>query len=169
MKTVHVAFILVNLFEYSLYEYSHRIICYLLMGGYNFYTGFSELILIIFCLERIPEKSAGGQCYNDIKLPVVGLSINYHLLEYRTIVIAGGSSDGGAKGSVSVVLEVAAKLGDPDWGIVQSPFMRDNASTVAFRHKVTIDGDRLSYAETTSLEIYGRQFEHTDENELVRT
>jgi hypothetical protein len=83
-------------------------------------------------------------------------------------VIAGGRPDGGAKGSASIVLEVAAKLGDPDWGIVQSPFMRDNASTVAFRHRVTIDGDRLSYAETTSLEIYGRQFEHTDENELVR-
>ncbi len=64
---------------------------------------------------------------------------------------------------------MAAKLGDPDWGIVQSPFMRDNASTVAFRHEVTIDGDQLSYAETTSLEIYGRRFEHTDQNELVRT
>ena len=26
----------------------------------------------------------------------------------------------------------------------------------------------LSYAETTTLEIYGRRFEHTDENQLVR-
>ncbi len=47
--------------------------------------------------------------------------------------------------------------------------MRDNASTLAFRHKITIDGDRLSYAETTSLEIYGRRFEHTDQSELVRS
>ncbi len=46
--------------------------------------------------------------------------------------------------------------------------MRDNASTLAFRHKITLAGDRLSYAETTRLEIYGRHFEHTDENELVR-
>ncbi len=84
-------------------------------------------------------------------------------------VIAGGSLDGAAKGSASIVIEVAAKLGDPDWGIVQSPFMRDNASTLAFRHKITLAGDRLSYAETTRLEIYGRHFEHTDENELVRT
>ena len=83
-------------------------------------------------------------------------------------VIAGGSLDGAAKGSASIVIEVAAKLGDPDWGIVQSPFMRDNASTLAFRHKITLAGDRLSYAETTRLEIYGRHFEHTDENELVR-
>ena len=84
-------------------------------------------------------------------------------------VIAGGSFDGAAQGSAAIVLEVAAKLGDPDWGIVQSPFMRDNASTLAFRHKITIDGDRLSYAETTSLEIYGRRFEHTDRSELVRS
>lgn len=84
-------------------------------------------------------------------------------------VVAGGSFAGDASGAAAIVLEVAAKLGAPDWGIVQSPFMRDNASTVAFRHTVTIDGNRLSYHETTSLEIYGRKFEHTDENELVRS
>jgi tRNA nucleotidyltransferase (CCA-adding enzyme) len=84
-------------------------------------------------------------------------------------VVAGGRFAGDAKGTAPVVLEVAAGLGDPDWAIAQSPFMRDNASTVAFRHKVTIDDDRLAYAETTSLEIYGRRFEHTDENVLVRS
>jgi len=83
-------------------------------------------------------------------------------------VIAGGSLDGAAKGSALVVIEVAAKLGDPDWGIVQSPFMRDNASTLEFTHELTVDGDRLSYFETTVVDIYGKTFEHTDENELTR-
>jgi hypothetical protein len=85
----------------------------------------------------------------------------------RGVCLTAGGSATGAEGKV--VLEVAAKLGDADWGIVQPPFMRDNAKTVAFAHRVTLDGDRLSYAETTSLEIYGRAFEHTDENELTRT
>jgi hypothetical protein len=83
----------------------------------------------------------------------------------RSVSLTAGGS---ATGSGPVVLEVQAKLGDPDWGIAQSPLMRDNASTLAFQHKVTIDADKISYAETTTLEIYGRRFEHTDENELRR-
>jgi hypothetical protein len=47
--------------------------------------------------------------------------------------------------------------------------MRDNASTVGFSHRVEIDGDNMRYAETAKLEIYGRSFDHTDENELRRT
>ena len=67
-----------------------------------------------------------------------------------------------------MALEVAAKLGDPDWGVIQSPFMRDNARTLEFCHTLTIGGDTLSYHETTVLEIYGTRFDHTDQNELVR-
>lgn len=67
-----------------------------------------------------------------------------------------------------VTLEVAAGVDDPDWGIVQSPFMRENARTVEFQHTVRLAGDTLFYSETTVLEIYDRMFEHTDENELTR-
>ena len=64
---------------------------------------------------------------------------------------------------------MAAKDGSKDWGIAQSPFMRDNARTTEFRHKITVDGDKLVYSETTMLEIYGRTFEHTDDNTLIRS
>ncbi len=60
------------------------------------------------------------------------------------------------------------KAGDNDWPISQSPFMRDNAKTTAFSHKISVTGDTMSYSETTSLEIYGKKFEHTDENTLTR-
>ena len=83
-------------------------------------------------------------------------------------VLAGGVFSGDAKAE-EVVLQVKAKRGDDDWGIIQSPFMRDNACTEAFEHRITLRGDRLSYAETTYLQIYGRSFEHTDQNELRRT
>ena len=46
--------------------------------------------------------------------------------------------------------------------------MRDHARTLEFRHKLSIRGDELTYAETTVLDIYGRKFDHTDENVLVR-
>jgi len=83
-------------------------------------------------------------------------------------LVAGGRHTGDPKGGEPVQFAGAARLGDPDWRIVQSPFMRDKASTLSFEHRLTVKGDRLTYKETTMLAIYGRSFEHTDENELVR-
>lgn len=83
-------------------------------------------------------------------------------------LLAGGTFEGDASGA-EIVLEVRAKRGDPDWGIIESPFMRDKASTLGFEHRVEVRGDRMKYAETTALDIYGRKFDHTDANELRRT
>lgn len=80
-------------------------------------------------------------------------------------VLAGGTAK--TKDS-EIEIEVAATLGDPDWGIIQSPFMRDNASTTGFHHKISISGNNLSYVETITLDIYGRTFEHSDRNRLQR-
>ena len=97
-----------------------------------------------------------------------GIVMHSLLIPRAVGVLAGGTFAGSATGPGTVVLRVHAALGDPDWGIIQSPFMRDNARTVEFRHEVTIDRDRLAYSETTILEIYGRRFDHTDRNELTR-
>ena len=78
-------------------------------------------------------------------------------------VLAGGSV--GSPQSSS--FEVRAALDDSKWGIVQSPFMKNNAKTVEFRHHISITGQVLRYSETTVLEIYGKTFEHTDSNELL--
>lgn len=83
-------------------------------------------------------------------------------------VLAGGKHPGAPAGGGAVTLEVSAERGGADWGIVESPFMRDTASTMAFEHTLTVEGDRLTYAETTQLRIYGRDFAHTDTNELTR-
>jgi hypothetical protein len=81
-------------------------------------------------------------------------------------LVAGGSYTDDPKAD-PVVLEVRAADGE-EWGISQSPFMRDKARTVEFRHKVSISGDVLSYQETTVLDIYGKRFDHTDANRLRR-
>ncbi|MHC4838004.1 MAG: heme-binding beta-barrel domain-containing protein [Planctomycetota bacterium] len=83
-------------------------------------------------------------------------------------VLAGGTCAAPANAGDAVTLKVSAKAGDTTWGIAQSPFMAKKARTTAFEHTVTIDGDRMHYAETTFLEIYGRGFEHKDENTLTR-
>jgi len=87
----------------------------------------------------------------------------------RAVSILAGGHYNGPDNNDNVVLTVAAKLGNPDWQIIQSPFMRDNAKTTEFRHHITLSGDSLIYAETTMLDIYGKHFEHTDGNELTRT
>ena len=83
-------------------------------------------------------------------------------------VVAGGhyrrESDG------AITFEVKAGEGSSDWQIVQSPFMRDNASTTSFRQCLTVSPDFLRYRQTTLVDIYAiRNFEHTDENQLLRS
>ncbi|MGR8979241.1 MAG: hypothetical protein ACU84H_04005 [Gammaproteobacteria bacterium] len=67
-----------------------------------------------------------------------------------------------------MVLEVSAGLDDKDWQIIQSPFMRIKACTTKFQQRVCAGNGKLSYSETTTVEIYGKVFEHTDRNELIR-
>ena len=78
--------------------------------------------------------------------------------------IYGGETDSDGR----VILKVAAKIDHESWQIIQSPFMRDNATTTEFRHEIIVGNGRLSYRETTMVDIYGKTFEHTDQNYLVR-
>ena len=81
-------------------------------------------------------------------------------------LLAGGQWQD--NGSDSVVIDVQAAANDPDWGITQSPFMRENAKTTGFMQHIEINGDTLNYSETTKLDIYGRKFDHIDANTLTR-
>lgn len=83
-------------------------------------------------------------------------------------VLAGGAFEGDVDPASEQRLLVRAEAGSPTFGIVQSPFMQERARTVAFEHELVVGPDTLRYRETTSLEIYGRSFAHTDENELRR-
>ena len=80
-------------------------------------------------------------------------------------LVAGGRCeirDGG------VQFVVRAAVEDEDWGIVQSPFMREHARTVEFTHTLAVVGDTLTYDEVTELDIYNTRFSHTDANTLTR-
>lgn len=80
-------------------------------------------------------------------------------------VLAGGTAE---TSDNQIEIKVQASNKDPDWGIVQSPFMQKNALTTAFEHTMQVIGDKLIYSETTSLDIYGSEFAHTDKNQLTR-
>ncbi|MDP6426519.1 MAG: heme-binding beta-barrel domain-containing protein [Rhodospirillales bacterium] len=82
-------------------------------------------------------------------------------------VLAGGKYSGEKDADGRAVINVAAGIDDRSWKIIQSPFMLDRARTKEFRQQVVVGNGRLSYSETTIVDIYGEVFEHTDQNELV--
>jgi hypothetical protein len=67
----------------------------------------------------------------------------------------------------TLTFEVSAALDNKNWGIIQSPFMKQKALTKSYLQKITIKNGKMQYEETTMLDIYGRDFEHTDKNELM--
>ena len=96
--------------------------------------------------------------------------IMHSLLVPRAVgILAGGAHTTELASADSVELKVAAKIDDPDWSIIQSPFMRDTAKTIAFEQQINVSTSSLSYRETTTLDIYGKIFKHTDENTLSRS
>jgi hypothetical protein len=66
----------------------------------------------------------------------------------------------------NLIIEVSASIDDKDWNIIQSPFMKNNARTTSFRQNIIVGNGKMTYFETTMLDIYGKVFEHTDQNEL---
>ncbi|WP_117233301.1 heme-binding beta-barrel domain-containing protein [Vibrio maerlii] len=71
-----------------------------------------------------------------------------------------------------VVAEGAAgntmTLTAPDGGIAESSYMKDNASTTGFTMNIQIEGDTLTYTQSTILDIYDSEFSHTDSSVLER-
>jgi len=132
----------------------------------------SQSLSILHYHQIVQRKSNGEVFHNETGYwmwDAANSTVMHSLTIPRAVcVLAGGTYAGRKDADGRAIIEVAAALGDKDWGIIQSPFMRDNATTTAFRHTVTVGNDRLSYSETTMLDIYGKPFEHTDQNELVR-
>ncbi len=132
----------------------------------------SQLLTALHYRQIVQRQSTGeifhdetGYWMWDAKAGVIMHSLN---IPRAVSVLAGGEHSGEKEKDGGTLLSVSASLDSPDWQIIQSPFMRDNARTVEFRHQIRVGDGKLSYSETTMLDIYGKRFEHTDQNELVR-
>ncbi len=133
-------------------------------------TNAESQILVALHYRQIVKRKSDDKVFHDETgywMWDAGNDIIMHSLTIPRAValLAGGHA---RKEGQAIVYEVAAKRDDPDWGIVQSPFMQRKANTTAFTHTITLTGDELRYRETTMLDIYGRSFEHTDQNILTR-
>lgn len=119
--------------------------------------------------QTVSRKSTGlpfhDQCGYFMWDAATGTVIQSLVIPRAVAVLAGGKY---VARSGPLVIEVQAAADSPEWGIVESPFMRNNARTLAFRHRITVDGTTLTYDETTVVDIYGKRFDHTDTNTLTR-
>ena len=84
----------------------------------------------------------------------------------RAVCLLAGGTASQTNGTVK--LNVSSKSGDQHWGIAQTLFMDANAKTTAYTYEVVVDGDTMTYSQSTMLDIYGIEFDHTDGNTLTR-
>ena len=129
-----------------------------------------EQNLVCVQYRQVVRKRKNGKIFHDqighwMFEPSTGLLMHSLSIPRGVCVLAGGAiSDEGA----GQRFKVQATAGDETFGVVQSPFMVEKAKTTAFSMSLLVDGDELSYREVTSLDIYGRAFEHVDEATLQR-
>ncbi len=127
-------------------------------------------LLVVRYLQIVHRKSDNKAIHNEQGYWIWDAQsqtiMNSLIIPRAVCVLAGGKMTSG--NGTSLNLEVAARHDDPNYGIVQQSFMREQARTVEFRRTITVDRNTLTYAQTTVIEIYGKTFDHTDENQLTR-
>ena len=136
-------------------------------------TNAGSQLLSVLHYHQIVQRTSNDKVFHDetgywMWDAAAGIIMHSLTIPRAVSVLAGGRHNGKSGSDGNIVLDVSADLNDQDWQIIQSPFMRDNARTTSFRHKIIVGSGKLSYAETTIVEIYGTVFEHTDQNELIR-
>jgi hypothetical protein len=133
-------------------------------------NGKEQEIAMVRYHQVVSRKSDGGVFHDQVGFWMweVGTNEVMHSVSIPRglALVAGGTFTGDPSGDGPITFTVAAKDGDPDYGISQSPFLQQKAKTTAFAGTFTVGPEGLHYEETTSLEIYGRSFEHTDTNTL---
>lgn len=130
----------------------------------------TQVLTIVRYHQEVFRKSNDKQFHDQVGYftwdEATGVITHSFVIPRGVGVVAGGKviSEEGSK----ITIKVDAADGDPDWGVSQAPFMRDNARTVSFTQTLVLDGDELSYEERTLLDIYGREFDHVDKSKLTR-
>lgn len=81
-------------------------------------------------------------------------------------MVCGGTYKAGENDGLT--FEVHAGGDYEDWQIAQSPFMKQKATTLAFTRTFKLQGNTLSYAQETTVEIYNKTFAHHDSNTLTK-
>ncbi|HET8710388.1 MAG TPA: heme-binding beta-barrel domain-containing protein [Spongiibacteraceae bacterium] len=135
-------------------------------------TNANEQKLVIVIYHQVVSRKSDGKVFHhqmgywnwDAATGVIMQSVT---IPRAVTLIAGGTYPLQKEYAGAITLNVCAAE-NSGWGIAQSPYMAEKAKTLFFEHSITVDRDRMSYFETTRLDIYGKKFDHTDGNNLLR-
>lgn len=135
-------------------------------------TNGEEQVLAVLHYRRIVKRKSNDGIFHDetgywmwdAKENVIMHSLN---IPRAVSLLAGAKLNDSNYKNGKLSIDISAGVDNADWGIIQSPFMKEKALTKSYRQVVNIENGKMIYSETTMLNIYGREFEHTDDNELV--
>ena len=136
-------------------------------------TNAETQVLAVLYYRQIVQQKSNDEVFHDqtgywMWDANTGVIMHSLTIPRGVSVLAGGVYTGEKEDDDRIVLDVAAGLNNKDWQIIQSPFMQDNARTTDYCQRISLGKDKLSYSQTTTIEIYGKVFEHTDQSELIR-
>lgn len=137
-------------------------------------TNANEQVLSVLRYHQVVYRKTNGKAFHnetgylswDLATGVILQSFS---IPRGVAVVAAGGVGSDPKAPNATVIDLHAALDKPEGGIAQSAYMSAKAKTLAFSRKLTVEGDSLIYSESTLLDIYGRQYDHTDMNRLKRT
>jgi hypothetical protein len=137
-------------------------------------TNAEQQTLSIVRYHQVVSRKSNDEVFHDqvgywLWDPADGTIVETFVIPRGVAVVAGGTLAQPDSLDGELVFDVKAEAGSPECGIVQAPFMFQQAKTTAFTHTITVKGDQLQYTETTFLDIYDkRNYEHKDLNTLQR-
>lgn len=136
-------------------------------------TNAESQVLAVVHYRQIVQRKSNDNIFHDetgywMWDAKAGIIMHSLTIPRAVSVLAGGTHNGEKQSDGCIILEVAADLNDKDWQIIQSPFMQNNACTMKYRQRISVGNGKLSYSQTTTVEIYEKVYEHTDQNELMR-
>jgi len=127
--------------------------------------------LSIVPYHQVVKRKSDNGVFHDERGYLLWDAGNKTIIQSYTIprgvaVVAGCEFDSNPNADV-IEFEVKATE-NGEWNIAQSPFMKQNAKTLSYSHQMKFTSKELTYSQTMMLDIYGREFEHTDKNTLVK-
>ena len=130
----------------------------------------SQVLAAIHYHQVVIDKSDGDAIHNETGYWIWDSAsqtvIHSFTIPRGVCVIAGGKYSGEVDSDGAALIEVNAYSDSAEWGITQAPFMSSHAKTSKFSQKIIVGKGKFCYDETTTVEIYGKTFEHTDQNTL---
>lgn len=137
-------------------------------------TNAEKQTLSIVRYHQVVSRKSNDEVFHDqlgywLWDPADNTIIETFIIPRGVAVVAGGNLAPPGRAGEKLVFEVSSTAGSQECGIVQAPFMFQQARTTGFTHSVTVQGDEMKYSQTTLLDIYDKtSYEHTDVSTLRR-